>query len=368
MTRIPALVIGGGPAGSIAALRLARGGMPTVLVERCQERHDPVCGGFVSADALQLLHQAGVDTDALGGQRVERMRFHVGTRSLETALPFPAIGLSRQRLDAVLIEAARSAGATVEFGRTARALGGMRTVSFADGETRAADAIFLATGKLNLRGADRPGEAAFGTAKVGLRRTLKPDRDSATALAGAIELHLFADGYAGLVLQEDGNLNLCLSVAAQRLRDAGGSPDELLAAVFEEAPLLGERLTGATPVSGWRSIARIPYGWRARHTAPGIFRVGDQAAVIASLAGDGIAIAVASATAASNALLRDGPEAAPAYQREFARRARRPLAFAEILRAVAETPAWARPVARLVHMRPTMLAWGAHATRIATAA
>jgi len=368
MTRIPALVIGGGPAGSIAALRLARGGIPTLLVERGQEGHDPVCGGFVSADALRLLHQASVDTDALGGHRVERMRFQVGGRSLETALPFPAIGLSRQRLDAVLIDAARSAGATVEFGRTARALGGMRTVSFADGEVIAAEAIILATGKLNLRGADRPGEAAFGTAKLGLRRTLKPESNCAAALAGAIELHLFADGYAGLVLQEDGDLNLCLSVAAQRLREAGGSPDKLLATIVEEAPLLGERLMGGTPVGGWRSIARIPYGWRARHTSPGLFRVGDQAAVIASLAGDGIAIAAASATAASNALLRGGPDAAVAYQRDFARRARWPLAFAELLRAVAETPAWARPVARLVNMRPSMLAWGAHATRIATAA
>jgi hypothetical protein len=90
--------------------------------------------------------------------------------------------------------------------------------------------------------------------------------------------------------------------------------------------------------------------------------------VIASLAGDGIAIAVASATAASNALLRDGPAAALAYQREFARRARWPLVFAEILRAVAEAPAWARPVARLAQMHPSMLAWGAHATRIAEAA
>jgi flavin-dependent dehydrogenase len=368
MTRIPALVIGGGPAGSIAALRLARGGVRTLLVERGQEGHDPVCGGFVSADALRLLQQAGVDTEALGGHRVERMRFHVGGRSLETALPFPAIGLSRGRLDAVLIKAARNAGAVVEFGCTARALGGMRTVSFADGETIAADAIFLATGKLNLRGADRPGDAAFGTAKVGLRRTTRPDRACTAALAGAIELHLFADGYAGLVLQEDGNLNLCLSVAAQRLRDAGGSADQLLAHIVQEAPLLAERLSGGTAVGGWRSIARIPYGWRARSTSSGIFRIGDQAAVIASLAGDGIAIAVASATAASNALLRDGPAAALAYQREFARRARWPLVFAEILRAVAEAPAWARPVARLAQMHPSMLAWGAHATRIAEAA
>ena len=64
MSRIPALVIGGGPAGSIAALHLAQGGMRPLLIEREREGHDPVCGGFVSADALGLLprrHLAALD-------------------------------------------------------------------------------------------------------------------------------------------------------------------------------------------------------------------------------------------------------------------------------------------------------------------
>jgi len=367
MNRIPALVIGGGPAGSIAALRLARGGMRTLLVERNREGHDPVCGGFMSADALRLLRQSGIDTDRLGGVPIGKMRFVVGKRLLEAALPFPAIGLSRRRLDSILIEAARDAGAKVDFGRTARAIGATRSVSFADGGIAEADAIILATGKLNLRGGDRPGESAYGSAKVGLRRSLRPSAGCAAELAGTIELHLFTDGYAGLVLQEDGDLNLCLSVGSERLCEAGGSPDRLLAALADEAPLLGERVAGGMPRNDWSSIARIPYGWRARATTPGLFRVGDQAAVIASLAGDGIAIAIASATFASNALLRDGPAAAPAYQRDFARRARWPLAFGELLRGVAESPAWARPAARLISMRPSLLAWGAQATRIAAA-
>ncbi len=360
-----ALVIGGGPSGSVAALRLARAGMRTLLVEKSHEGHDPVCGGFVSADALGLLHRAGIDIDALGGHPVHRMRFQVGPRRLEAALPFPAIGLSRRKLDAVLLAAARDAGAVIAFGRTARAIGGTRTVSFADGGNVAADAIILATGKLNLRGIERPGESAHGSAKVGLRMALRPSIACAADLAGLIELHLFKDGYAGLVLQEDGNLNLCLSVAAQRLRDAGGSADQLLAALAAEAPLLAERVAAGTSPGGWSSIARIPYGWRASETLPGLFRVGDQAAVIASLAGDGIGIALASATAASKALLEGGPGAATAYQRDFARRARRPLACAELLRAVAESPAWSRPIARMLSVRPQILAWGATATRIA---
>jgi hypothetical protein len=349
-------------------LQLARGGMPALLVERGAEGHDTVCGGFVSADALRLLRQAGIDTGTLGGHPVGRMRFLVGERALETALPFPAIGLSRRRLDEALIDAARGAGARIEFGRAARSISGSRTMSFADGRHLSADAIILATGKLNLRGADRPGEAAFGDAKVGLRRALEPSAATIAALTGSVELHIFADGYAGLVLQEDGKLNLCISAGARRLREAGGSADHLLTVIAGEAPLLGERLAGSLPLGDWRSIARIPYGWRARATEVGLFRVGDQAAVIASLAGDGIAIAIASAMAASRALLRGGPAAAPAYQRDFARRARAPLALAEMLRMVAERPGWARPVARLLSLHPQALAWGANATRIGAAA
>jgi len=360
-----ALVIGGGPAGSVAAMHVARGGMRTLLVERSHENHDSVCGGFVSADALALLRRAGIETEAVGGHPVHRMRFQVGRRRLEAELPFPAIGLSRRKLDAVLLAAARDAGVAVEFGHAARSLTGTRTINFADGSNVAAEAIILATGKLNLRGVERPGDSTYGSAKVGLRIALKPSAACATDLAGLIELHLFADGYAGLVLQEDGNLNLCLSVAAQRLRDAGGSADQLLGVLAAEAPLLAERVALGTPLGGWSSIARIPYGWRATETLPGLFRVGDQAAVIASLAGDGIGIAVASATAAASALLEGGPAAAPAYQRDFARRARRPIACAELLRAVAESPAWSRPIARMLSVRPQILAWGATATRIA---
>jgi flavin-dependent dehydrogenase len=369
MSKLPALVIGGGPAGSVTAMRLARAGLRTLLVERCAEGHDPVCGGFVSADALRLLDQAGIETRALGGHQIDKVRLIVAGRTIEAGLPFPAIGLSRRRLDGALIAAARAAGAGIEHGQTARAfLPDTRTVSFADGSRIAADAIILATGKLNLRGIDRPGDSRRGEPMVGLRITLRPEQASAAALSRTIELHTFAGGYAGLVMQEDESLNLCLSVTARRLRDAEGSPEHLLTSLVDEAPVLAERFASGQPLGGWRSIARIPYGWRAPDTSPGLFRVGDQAAVIASLAGDGIAIAVASATMASDALIRGGPEASRKSQRDFAASARRPLAFAEMLRAVAEKPAWARPASRLLRFQPRALAWAAVATRITATA
>jgi flavin-dependent dehydrogenase len=369
MSRLPALVIGAGPAGSIAAMRLARAGMPTLMVERGRESHDPVCGGFVSADALRLLEEAGISATALGGHPIGTIRIMIGQRSIETRLPFPAIGLSRRRLDAVLIDTARAAGVKVMQGMAARELDtAAKSVTFADGSRMSADAVVLATGKLNLRGADRPGNPDGGEPMVGLRIALRPNPECAAALDGVIELHPFAGGYCGLVLQEDGALNLCLSVTAKRLRDAGGSPDALVADLAHEAPLLAARVAASHPIGEWRSIARIPYGWRAADTEPGIFRIGDQAAVIASLAGDGIAIAIASASVASETLLRDGPAAAPDYQRAFAARARWPLALAELLRAVAERPTLSRPISRLLQLQPRALAWGASLTRISAMA
>ena len=111
--------------------------------------------------------------------------------------------------------------------------------------------------------------------------------------------------------------------------------EALLAALIEEAPLLGERI-GASLPARWEAVAGVPYGWRARTTAPGLYRLGDQAAVIASIAGDGIAIALASGAAAAHACLAG--ESAQIFQRRFARRAARPVAIAEALRGLAARP------------------------------
>jgi flavin-dependent dehydrogenase len=81
------------------------------------------------------------------------------------------------------------------------------------------------------------------------------------------------------------------------------------------------------------AVSGVPYGWRALATEAGLYRVGDQAAVIASIAGDGVAIALASGAAAANACLAG--ESAEAFQRGFARRAARPVGIAELLRSLA---------------------------------
>lgn len=354
-----ALIVGGGPAGSAAALTLARAGLVPHLVERHAQSRNSVCGGFLGWDALAALNRLGIDPWSLGARPISRFRLVAGRRSVEAALPRTAAGLSRQTLDNALLTAAARAGAVITHGRSVRGADPLtRTVRFDDGDAMTCKALFLATGKHELRGLSRH----FAHSSVGLRATLAPSSARLDELADVVELHLFDQGYAGLLLQEDGSANLCLSVTRDRLANAGNVP-ALLARLLDESPALAARLNGRLPAH-FDAVAGVPYGWRARDSHKGIFRVGDQAAVIASIAGDGIAIALASGTSAAQALVSDGPDAAPGWQRQLNRQSRRPLAIAEALRHAAAAPATRSALLQLLHILPGLGTQAAALTRI----
>lgn len=330
MRRTPALIAGGGPAGSVAALLLARGGTVPLLLERSRGTRDALCGGFLSWRTLQSLRHIGVEPQ---GHVVRRVRLFAGRGRVEAPLPAPAIGLSRRRLDALLLTAAQAAGAGVERGVTIRSAEG-RTLHTADGAAIAGDTLFLATGKHELRGAMRDADPGADPA-MGVRVRLGPHPALARLVGDAIELHAFAGGYAGLVVQEDGSANLCMALRRSRLRAAGELP-ALLRQLAGECPALGDRLAFLADSPAIDAVANVPYGWRARATDMGVYRLGDQAGVIPSLAGEGMGIAIASAIRAVGQWQRAGAAGANGYQRDLSRALRRPIALAGLLRTLAE--------------------------------
>ena len=334
---------------------LALGGTRPTLIERSTGERDVVCGGFLGWDALAALERLGVDASALGARPIRRLRLVASTKVVEAKLPKAAAGLSRRRLDTVLLARAAEAGTELLRGRAVRAVDPEAlTVRLEDDEELSGDALFLATGKHELRGFPR--EVGAILPAVGLRTAVQASAGLTAQLDGFIELHLFDGGYAGLLLQEDGSANLCLSVSKARLAGAGGV-GALIAELAREAPLLGRRLAEAP--SDWEAIAGVPYGWRARETVPGLFRIGDQGAVIASLAGDGVAIALTSGIAAAEALLAG--RSASDYQHSFAAQSRRPLAIAGALRRAAESP---RLRGSLMRLAPALAPLAARLTRI----
>jgi len=360
--RSAALIVGGGPAGASAAILLARAGLPHLLVERNRDTGDALCGGFLSWRTLDSLRSLGVEPEMLGPARVTRVRLFAGDHMAETILPRPALAVSRRRLDSVLLAQAARAGAAIERGVSVKAIeGGIARLQ--DGADLAGDALFLASGKHDVRGLARPAEARGADPTLGLRVRLSASPALEHLVGDAIELHLFDRGYVGVVLQEDGSANCCMAVHRSRLTEAG-SPDRLLDALALECPRLGERFArrgGNEPID---AVANVPYGWRVRGGEAGLFRLGDQAGVIPSLAGEGMGIAIASGIRAANAYARNGVEAAIPFQARLARDLARPIGIASLIRAGAERPGLARGATMIARRVPALVDAVARLTRI----
>lgn len=360
-----ALVVGGGPAGAGVAIGLAQAGAEVTLLERQAVTGDALCGGFMSWQTLDQLAALGIDVADLDGHCVTRLQLFAGDARAVAPLPRAGMGLSRHRLDTLLLDRTAAAGVTIERGVKVRALNPDTSLDMGDGSTRRATSVFLATGKHALRGAERVMPARLaGDPVLGLRLRI-PVSQAITALVGdSIELHLFDRGYAGLLCQEDGSANLCLAVHKSRLDAARQSPAALLAQLGEQNPALGERVALADMSANIDAIAAVPYGWRTATTAPGLFRLGDQAGVIPSLAGEGMGIALASAALAVRHWQAGGAAAAAAFQRDLARRLRHPLGLAGLLWRGGENARLAPALTRLLAIMPGAAAMLARGTRI----
>jgi flavin-dependent dehydrogenase len=359
--RTAPLILGAGPAGCAAAIALAREGVTPVLLDRDAEVRDCLCGGFLSWRTVEQLHLLGVDPKALGAKRVERLALLANGKEAVMPLPSPAWSLSRRRLDGALRQGALALGARLEIAN-ARGLDG--TTVLGQRQQWRGDGLFLATGKHDLRGQPRPRQAKDPA--LGLRLRLPPSSARTELLAVRIELHLFEDGYAGLVLQEDSSANLCLALRKSALTACGGNPAQLMRLLTARSSALGDRLGSDWQGQAIESIGAVPYGWVATETDPGLFRLGDQAAVIPSLAGEGISIALASGEMAARHWLGSGSASASAYQRALARRAKGPVRAARLARTFAESPLGAKAGVALAQRVPPLLHWLMDASRIHT--
>ncbi len=299
-----ALVIGGGLAGAAVAIALARASREVVLVEREAGPCDKVCGEFLSAEACDYLRALGLDPRAKGAVVIDKLRLCIGDGIQVVPLPFAALSLSRRVLDEALLELAVATGVTVRRGVKAKALTQARggwSARLADDSEVFARSAFLATGKHDLRGRGRPPGGQDDLVAFKLHWILAPA--ATRALAEHVELVTFEGGYAGLQLVEGGRANLCLVVRRGRLQGLGARWDRLLASVRRDSPHLDARLAGAQPC--WArplALSAIPYG-HVQRRGDGLWRLGDQAAVIPSFSGDGMSIALHSAALAATAHL-----------------------------------------------------------------
>ncbi len=353
------VVAGGGPAGAAASCLLARAGRRVVVVERETAPAHRMCGEFLAGAGLDRLAELGIDMAALGARPITRMRLVRGGRATEAALPFPALSLSRRALDAALLERAEQAGAKVLRGHAIRAVGD--GVLHIDGHGElAAPTLLLATGKHDVRGVRR--EAGEPADLIGFKTHLRLVAPEAAALEGFVELILFRDGYAGLQMIEGGEANLCLLVDRTRFLRDGGTWEGLVAGLVDECAHLGRRLAGAEAWPRPLAIARVPYGYVHQGVSAGVFRLGDQMAVIPSFTGGGMTIALHSGALAARCLIEGG--GADDYARAIRRAVRRPVRLAGALYRAGRANWLQGPIIRMASWWPGGVSGLAAMTRV----
>jgi flavin-dependent dehydrogenase len=291
-----------------------------------------VCGEFLSQEALDLLMLLGLDPAILGAVRLTGVRLARASSVTEAVLPFHAMSLTRKRLDEELLQLACRAGVQVQRGVRATKL--ERTFKgwlvHADGENEAiaSPSAFLATGKHDLPSERRP--AGKQTGMVGFKMYYRLDPKQAKELSNYVELVLFRGGYGGLQPVEDDAANLCCLVHRDELQRLGGRWEALLESMQRACPHIAMRLTGATALlEKPLAISSVPYGYLREHAEDGLWKLGDQAAVIPSFTGDGMSIALHSGRLAAETYLNGGTAAD--YQTNLYSQVKRQLALATML-------------------------------------
>ena len=362
------LVIGGGLAGSSAAILLARSGRHVRLLERETGHHHKVCGEFLSHEAIDSLTRLGLDLDRMGAVPIVAVRVAGRGRAHEADLPFEARSLSRFVLDEALLDLARASGVEVVRGVRVKSLTRDRGGWIAHdhvGESSRGRAVFLATGKHDLKGYARP--PGRQNDLIGFKMHFELARPAADDLNGHIELGLFPGGYAGLEPVEGGRANLCLLVQRGVYASLQTGWPALLNHIADHCPHIGQRLTGATacfekPIA----IASIPYGYVLSHEVDGpddLWRLGDQAGVIPSFSGDGMSIALHSAETAARyfASGRTSREFHGEFRRDVRHQIRRATRISQML----VHPTGQRAAVLIMTVAPWVMALTARTTRLA---
>lgn len=339
------LVIGAGPAGSSAAMRLHADGFRVGWVDAAQFPRDKVCGCCLNLAALAALADLGCDRRVrdLVPRELDAWHLTAAGRSIHAPLP-GGLALSRSLFDMTLIEEARSRGLELRTGVRAK------VVSVTDSEVRVQlsgestpprrfDAVILATG---LAGGGVANWLPWVVEPHGpMGATILLD-DLAGVAAGTIRMVCGLEGYVGLVRLEDGRVDVAGALRPQRQPHADPEPNPAspnvsgtnasdlrpprpsaakLTVLGQINAILRTADLGPLPDSLAGQLMVTPPLRRSRRCGQGrLLAVGDAAGYVEPFTGEGMAWAVRTGIEAASCVAqhRDSPDLGAAWRRRYA--------------------------------------------------
>ena len=334
------IIAGAGPAGSSAAIHLARGGLRVLLVEQKKFPRPKLCGEFISPECVDHFQRLGVadamtcSAPSLVSETVfySRRGHHVTVPSSWFGGP-AALGLSRAVMDDVLLRRAQACGVNVLEGATINEpiisetkVRGVRLKLEGHEHEYQAPLTIDATGRARIltrklkteEHRSKPKLIAF---KVHLRNT--------RVAPNACEIYFYPEGYGGLSSVEGGLSNLCFIISAEQVKRHHSDPETVVREAVMKNRRAAYTLDRAQAESEWLSASWERFGRQHPSPTRGLLAIGDSAAFIDPFTGSGMLMAFESGELAAEVIVRHqndlgavGSEYAAAYARKFDSRLR----------------------------------------------
>jgi geranylgeranyl reductase family protein len=315
MADFDAIVVGGGPAGSAAAITLARGGLKTALLDKAAFPRHKLCGGLISLRCRKALIEVfGAECQPPVEAQAHGAKVFFRERLLNQVLDYKALSFSsRIDFDHYLLGLARMQGVQVFEGASVQSLGTDRqSVVTRDGRRFDAPFIIGADGasshvrkELQSVSIDKQGFA------VGLEMEVPREMLSRRIDAPEIYLGLVRWGYAWIFPKAR-----CLTIGVGGLSSKNGD----MRATFEAFARMTMGHVPDLPLLRHP----IPFGNYLAHPGDGsVLLAGDAAGLVEPITGEGIAFAILSGRDAAQAVLEaraaGASDALPFYEQRYRR-------------------------------------------------
>ena len=289
-------IIGGGIAGLTLSIDLRKRGYDVVLIEKGTYPRHKVCGEYISMESYDYLHHICPALNALNLPMITHFKLSsTADRVFQTPLDLGGFGISRYVLENLLYNEAKMKG--VVFLLKCKALDikhpskeSAYTITTNHGSVNS-NLVCNASGRKSTFETKIRDENVPDTNYVGIKYHVKIARDPAV-----VEIHNFPGGYCGISAIEEHKSCLCYIVNSNNLKAVHNSIPELekaylyqnahLKHIFDNSDFLfNEPLT----ISGINFKIKKP-------VIDGIFYLGDAAGSIAPVTGNGMSIAIRSAS------------------------------------------------------------------------
>ncbi len=313
---IDVAVIGAGPAGTAAAITLARSGIDVTVFDKATFPRDKTCGDGLTALALRMLEQLDFDPSVVDSFQDVSDIYVSGPKGYTIHLPMPdpdqgrfAAVATRLDLDAALVDLARKEGANIVEGTALRDAieddtGVVLTVTDDSGAERQLRARWV----IAADGMWSPTRKFLGVSEPGYRGEWHAFRQYISNVGdrAATELHVFFEadllpGYFWSFPLPGGRANIGFGI--QRggkvpVGDMGPLWEDLLERPYIR-DLLGPDWTPDAPHRAWPIPARVDVAIKA--TRRTLF-VGDAVAACDVMSGEGIGQALFTGIRAAEAI------------------------------------------------------------------